>query len=69
MGREVSMHKVYSWLKSANRILRVLSGRFSWWEERYLDELIVMCMSHQKRKRKTSLQRICEQDFYYAEAS
>jgi Transposase DDE domain len=69
MGREVSMHKVYSWLKSADRVLRVLSGRFSWWEERNLDELIVMCMSHQKRKRKTSLQRICEQDFYYAEAS
>lgn len=69
IGREVSMHKVYSWLKSSNRILRVLSGRFSWWEERYLDELIVMCMSHQKRKRKTSLQRVFEQDFYYAEAS
>lgn len=68
-GREVSMHKVYSWLKSTERFLRVLSGRFSWWEERYLDELIVMCMSHQKRKRKTSLQRIFEQEFYYAEAS
>ena len=69
IGREVSMHKVYSWVRSSDRILKILSGRFSWWEERYLDELIVTCMSHQKRKRKTSLQRISEQDFYYAEAS
>jgi hypothetical protein len=66
---EVSMHKVYSWMKSKERILRILSGRFSWGEERYLDELIFSCMSHQKRKRKTSLRSICEQDYYYAEAS
>lgn len=69
IGREVSMHKVYSWVKSKDRVLRILSGRFSWWEERYLDELIFSCMLHQKRKRKTSLQSICEQDYYYVEAS
>ncbi|MFI5343217.1 MAG: IS4 family transposase [Chlamydiales bacterium] len=69
IGREVSMHKVYSWVKSKDRILRVLSGRFSWWEERYLDELIFSCMSHQKRKRKTSLQSIYEQDYYYSKVS
>jgi hypothetical protein len=65
----VSMHKVYSWLKCTGRLLRVLSGKFSWWEERYLDDLILTSMSHQKRKRKTSLQSICEYDFYYSEAS
>lgn len=69
IGMEVSMHKVYSWIKCKERILRVLTGRFSWWEERYLDELIFTCMSHQKRKRKTSLQSIYEQDYYYVEAS
>lgn len=69
LGTIVSMHKVYSWLKCANRLLRVLSGRFSWWEERYLNDLITTCMSHQKRKRKTSLQSICEEDFYYMEAN
>lgn len=67
--RQVSMHKVYSWVKSKDRILRILSGRFSWWEERYLDELIFSCMSHQKRKRKTTLQSIWEEDNYYATAS
>jgi hypothetical protein len=69
IGREVSMHKVYSWVRSQGRILRILAGKFSWWEERYLDELIITSMSHQKRKRKTTLQSICEEDYYYMEAS
>lgn len=69
IGITVSMQKVYSWVKSIDRILRIISGKLSWWEERYLDEVISTCMSHQKRKRKTSFQAIFEQDSYYAEAS
>ena len=68
LSRIVSMHKVYNWMKCANRLLRVLSGRFSWLEERNLDDIIITSMSHEKRKRKTSLQSIFEQDFYYIEA-
>ena len=68
LSRIVSMHKVYNWMKCANRLLRVLSGRFSWLEERNLDDIIITSMSHEKRKRKTSLQSIFEQDFYYMEA-
>jgi hypothetical protein len=69
IGREVSMRKVYIWLKCANRLRRVISGRLSWWEERNLDDIIATSMSQQKRKRKTTLQSIHEQDFYYGEAS
>lgn len=69
IGREVSMHKVYSWVKTKDRILRIISGKFSWWEERFLDELIFSCMSHQKRIRKTSFQRMCEEEQYYANVS
>lgn len=69
INKTVSMHKVYSWLKCSNRLLRILSGKFSRWDEGYLAELIITCMSHQNRKRKISLQSICERDFYYAKAS
>lgn len=67
---EVSMYKVYNWIKSENRLRRVLIGKLSWWEERHLANLVAMSMSKQKRKnRKTSLQAIYESDFYYQEAS
>jgi hypothetical protein len=68
IGKEVSIHKVYNWIKCTNRMLRILSGKFKWWEERYLNDIILTSMSQQKRKRKTSLQSIREQNFYYMEA-
>lgn len=69
-GKVVSMHKVYNWMKCAQRLQRILNGKLSWWEERYLADLVTMCMSKQKRKiRKTSLQAIYEHDFYYQEVS
>jgi len=70
LGKVVSMHKVYNWMKSENRLKRVLNGKFGWWEERSLASLVALCMSKQKRKtRKTSLQGINDWDFYYQEAS
>jgi hypothetical protein len=69
ISQVVSMHKVYNWMKCANRLKRILKGKLSWWEERHLADLIVMCMSKQKRNKKTSLQAIYEGDFYYQEAS
>jgi hypothetical protein len=68
-NKVVSIHKVYSWLKCASRVVRIISGKLSWWEERHLGDLIVTCMAHQSRKRKTSLQAIHEEDLYYLEAS
>jgi hypothetical protein len=66
----VSMHKVYNWMNSADRMQRILQGKFGWWEERNLTSLVFLYMSKQKRKkRKTSLQAIYESDFYYQEAS
>jgi hypothetical protein len=67
-NKVVSIHKVYSWLKCANRLMRIISGKLSWWEERHLDDLITTCMAHQSRKRKTSIQAIQEEDIYYLEA-
>lgn len=70
IGKIVSMHKVYSWMKSASRLEKILKGKLSWWEERYLSDLVAKCMSKQKRKkRKTSLESIYEGAFYYQEAS
>ena len=69
IGIVVSMFKVYSWMRSVNRLQRILDGKLSWWEERSLADLVSGCMSKQKRNRKTSLQSICECDFYYQEAS
>lgn len=70
MDRTVSMHKVYNWMRCADRLQRVLEGELGWWEERHLPDLIISSMAMQKRKkRKTSLQAIYECDFYYQEAS
>lgn len=70
INRVVSMSKVYNWMKCGERICRVLSGKFGWWEERYLSDLIIGCMATQKRKnRKTTLQSIYEMDFYYQNES
>jgi len=70
IGKVVSMYKVYNWMKSDSRLRRILNGRLSWWEDRYLSDLVVMCMSKQKRKkRKSSLDSISESDFYYQEVS
>lgn len=69
IGKVVSMHKVYNWMKCADRLKRILNGKLGWWEERYLGDLVKMCMSKQKRLKKTSLQAIHEGDFYYQEAS
>lgn len=65
----VSMFKVYNWMKSEDRLKRVLNGKFSWWEEKNLTNLVSLCMSKQKRKdRKTSLEAIQDHEFYYQEA-
>ncbi len=69
INKIVSIHKVYSWVKCSRRLIRIISGKFSWWEERYLDDIVKTCMSHQNRKRKTSLQAIFDREFYYSEAS
>lgn len=69
INKVVSIHKVYAWLKCANRLKRIIAGRLSWWEERYLDDLVITCLAHQNRKRKTSLKAIQDEDFYYIEAS
>ncbi|MDP1835489.1 MAG: IS4 family transposase [Chlamydiales bacterium] len=70
IGKVVSMHKVYNWIRCPSRLLRILNGKLGWWEERYLSDWVTLCMSKQKRKsRKTSLQAIEESDFYYQEVS
>lgn len=68
-GKTVSIHKVYSWVRCANRLIRIISGKFSWWEERYLNDIVTTCLSPQTRKKKTSLQAIQERDFYYMKGS
>jgi len=69
IGKVVSMHKVYNWIKSTERIKAILKGQLNWWEERYLADMVVMCMSKQTRNKKTSLQAIHEGDYYYQKAS
>lgn len=69
INKVVSIHKVYGWMRCAGRLMRIISGKLSWWEERSLDDIVMTCMCHQKRKKKTSLQAIQDNDFYYTEAS
>lgn len=69
IGKVVSMHKVYNWIKCTERMKAILKCQLNWWEERYLADMIVMCMSKQTRNKKTSLQAIHEGDYYYQEAS
>lgn len=69
IGKDISMFKVYSWIRFGDRLLRILNGKLNWWEERHLDDMVSYCMSKQKRKdRKTTLQSIYEQDYYYQKA-
>lgn len=69
-GNVVSMHKVYNWMKCAERLQRILDGKLIWWEESHLTSMVARSMSKQKRKdKKTSLQAIYEGDFYYQKAS
>ena len=65
----VSMDKVFKWMKSEGRLKRILAGKLAWWEERYLKDLVAICMCKGKKNAKTSLQRIYEHEFYYEKVS
>jgi hypothetical protein len=59
-NREISMQKVFNWIRDNERLTRILKGRLGWSEERYFIDTIQKTMCKQKRKRKTSYEGILE---------
>lgn len=64
IGREVSMYKVFGWVKDGDRLIRLLRGALGR-RERNLFVQRIESMSKQKRNRKTTLQVLGEGEFYY----
>jgi len=63
IGREVSMYKVFAWVKDGDRLIKLLKGALGR-RERNLFNQSLGRMCKQKRKRKTTLQLLCEGEFY-----
>jgi hypothetical protein len=60
LGREASMYKVFIWMNTENRLIKILKGRLEWWEKRFFLKIISKSMCQQARKRKTAFQNIRE---------
>ncbi len=66
LRREVSMYKVFSWVLESDRLIRLLKGTLQKWERELFMETVRRSMCMQERKRKTTLESICEGEFYYS---
>lgn len=69
LGREVSMSKVYEWIRDIERVIRLLKGCMNGCEGRYFIDTISKSMCMQKRKQKTTFRNICEDELFYQKVS
>lgn len=58
--KEVSMIKVYEWIRDAERLIDIIKGPMSSCERRFFIQTVSKSMCMQTRNRKTTLKRICE---------
>ena len=68
LKRIVSMYKVYEWVRDVDRVIKIVKGTMTKWEKKSFTQAVFMSMCMQQRKRKTTLQRVCEGEFYYAKS-
>lgn len=64
IGKNISMHKVFCWMKDPGRLQRILKGTLKTQEKRYFLKVVLKGMCQQKRKRKTTMEAIYEGVFY-----
>jgi hypothetical protein len=69
LGRIVSMYKVFSWVQGSDRLIRLIKGTLPRWEKDLFKETVQRSMCMQSRNRKTTLESICEGEFYYSRAA
>jgi uncharacterized membrane protein YobD (UPF0266 family) len=58
LKREVSMPKVYEWIRDAERLIKIIKGRLDTWETSFFIDTILKSMCMQNRKRKSTLEYI-----------
>jgi IS4 transposase len=68
LQKNMSMPKVYEWVRNPERLLRLIKGTMYGWEKRLFIDTISKGMYTQKRNRKSTLRKICEQDFFGIES-
>jgi len=66
LGRTISMYKFFEWAKNSDRLIQLMQGKFKMWERANLPQTISRSMCMQRRKRKTTLESICECESYYS---
>jgi Transposase DDE domain len=64
VGKTVSMHKVFAWMRDPERLLKILNGSLGAWEKKFYLDTVLKSMCQQKRKRKTTFECVCENVFY-----
>lgn len=69
LKKMVSMFKVFEWMRDADRVIKLIKGTMKEWEKKNFIKTISTSLCMQKRKRKTTLQMVCEGEFYYSKAS
>lgn len=69
LGREVSMSKVFEWVRDAERLIGLVKGFMKGWESRFFIDTISKSMCTQERKRKSTFKDILENEFCYQKLS
>jgi IS4 transposase len=64
LQKNMSMSKIYEWIRNPERMLRLIKGTLFDWEKRLFIDTVSKGMYTQKRTRKSTLMRICEGDFF-----
>jgi len=60
LGCEVSMAKVFEWIKDSQRLISIIKGRTTTYEKRSFINIVSKSMSMQNRKRETTFRSILE---------
>jgi len=60
LEKNISMSKVYNWIKNPERLLKLIKGKTSEWEKRTFLDTVSKAMCMQKRTRKNTLEQVCE---------
>jgi Transposase DDE domain len=59
-GKQVSMWKVFAWMRDKERLRQLVKGTLRRWEMKFFLKTVLICMCQQNRTRKTTMQAICE---------
>jgi uncharacterized membrane protein YobD (UPF0266 family) len=62
LDREISLPKVFEWIRDTERLIKIIKGWIQGWETRFFIDTILISMCTQKRTRKSTFKHIWELD-------